>query len=566
MSAQDGAPAESETPPAWWSEARFGMFIHWGVYAVPAGEYLGKACAGASEWLMKHAEIPVADYKRFADKFDAAHYDPEAWARAAADAGMKYLVIAAKHHDGFALFASKASSWNSADAAACRRDLLAPLVAACRKAGLRIGFYYSHAQDWANGGAAYGPKWDPAQDRDFDDYLDNLAIPQIRELLTLYAPDAPALLWWDTPAEMTPARAARVDAAVQSISPGILQNDRLGGGAQGQFSTPEQRIPATRPSRAWETCMTTNESWGYYARDQQWKPASLLIRQLCEVASQGGNYLLNVGPMADGTIPPPSLDALSGIGGWMRRHGMAIHSSSAGPFPHRLPWGFATCRDLTVYLLVERWPQDGWLDVPLLDLPESAKVLGPEPLPLPVVSGPGKFRIELAVPQPDEAVSVIVLRFSVRPRLGDLPPLPRPPVIPQPADGAVALAAADAEVVGEHIGLTTGPDAQIWCWSSLDSHPLWRVRLHKAGTYRVELDYAVPRHREGTLAEITFGETRLPFTTSGTGGWGEFVRAEAGFVELKPCDELPVRVLPISMPAGAVMNLKGVYLTPATER
>jgi hypothetical protein len=159
-------------------------------------------------------------------------------------------------------------------------------------------------------------------------------------------------------------------------------------------------------------------------------------------------------------------------------------------------------------------------------------------------------------------VGVIALRYAAEPRLGDVPPRPRPPIIPQPADGALTLRAADAEIVGDHLAFMAGANPQLGCWTSLDAWPLWRVRVHRAGGYRVELDYAVPPHRQGTLAEIEVGDRRVAFVAAGTGGWGEFVRAEAGEVTLAPHDELHVRVLPKSIPVGAVMNLRAVHLTP----
>lgn len=566
MSDASSPSAVASPPPAWWCEARFGLFIHWGVYAVPAGVHRGRAIAGASEWLMHSAHIPVADYKPYAAGFTAENYDPDSWVAAALDAGMGYVVVGAKHHDGFCLFETTATTWNSKDATPAARDVLRPLVDACRRASVPIGFYYSQAQDWINGGSNYGGNWDsPAQDRDFDDYLDHLAIPQIRELLTNYGPGVPACLWWDTPAKMTPERAARVNAAVQALAPGILQNDRLGEAHPGHFDTPEQRIPANRPARAWETCMTTNESWGFNLHDHDWKPPALLIHQLCEVVSQGGNYLLNIGPRADGTIPEPTLASLRAIGAWMRVNAAAIRGASAGPFPHRLPWGFATTSSGRLYLLVEKWPADGRLSVPLLDLPISARLLAAPTAALatePVADG--AFTLLLPPAAPDAAVSVVELHYNSVPRLGDVPPRPRPPVIPQPADGAVSLRAADAEVIGDHLALHAGSHPELGCWTSLDSWPLWRVRLHQNGRYRVELEYAVPLHRQGTLAEVDIGGQRLPLVVAGTGGWGEYVRVDVGVVTLTPHDELPVRVLPVSIPVGAVMNLRAVHLTPVS--
>jgi alpha-L-fucosidase len=550
---------------AWWREGRFGMFIHWGVYAVPAGVHKGRIIRGASEWLMHHAAVPVAEYRNYAREFNPVNYDPEAWVRSAVDAGMSYLVITAKHHDGFALFPSKASGWNIADSTPYGRDLLGPLVEACRRAGLPIGFYYSQAQDWVNGGRTYADNWDHAQDRNFDDYLDHVAIPQIRELLTSYGPGTPSVLWWDTPAEMTPERAGRINAAVQEHAPSILQNDRLGGGFLGDFDTPEQRIPSNRPARAWETCMTTNESWGFNAHDNNWKPPGLLIRQLCEVVSQGGNYLLNIGPKADGTMPEQSLSALREIGRWMRINSVAIRSAGAGPFPHRLPWGFATRNGTTLYLLIESWPADGLLRVPLLDVPDHACLLAEPQASLTIEPGAGEFLLRLPRSAIDPAVSVAALQFSTEPRLGNVPSRPRPPVIQQPADGTLKLAATEAEIIGDHLALMAGVEPTLGCWTSLESHPLWRVAMHRAGTYRVELVYAVPPHREGTVAEVVFGDKRLPFAAESTGGWGEFRCASAGVVSLLPDKELHVRVIPVAILVGAVMDLRAIVLTPTAD-
>lgn len=560
-------PEPSSTPPEWWTSARFGLFIHWGVYAVPAGDYRGRHVAGASEWLMHSAHVPVAEYQEFAAGFTAEHYDAGEWVRLAQETGMGYVVIGAKHHDGFALFETKVTDWNAKDATPAARDVLRPLVEACRQAGLPIGFYYSQAQDWINGGATFAGNWDPAQDRDFDEYLDCVAIPQVRELLSNYGPGVPACLWWDTPAKMTPERAARVDSAVQELAPGILQNDRLGlepGG--GHFDTPEQRIPANRPSRAWETCMTTNESWGFNIRDHAWKPPGVLIRQLCEVVSQGGNYLLNIGPKADGTIPQESADILREVGRWFQRHGSAIRGASAGPLPYRMPWGCVTAHGNTLHLCVDTWPSDGHLFVPILDLPAQISLLSDlSPAEhFQIAPTKGGFLLEVPVSAPDPYVSVLRLEFASAPRLGSMPERARPPIIPQPADGSLALHAADCEVIGNHLALSAGNPPQLGCWTSLDSYPLWRVNFHRGGRYLVEIDYAVPLHRQGTLAEVAVGDASTELIVAGTGGWGEYVRTKAGVLEILPGEAVPVRVLPKSIPVGAVMNLRALFLSPTS--
>jgi alpha-L-fucosidase len=307
--------------------------------------------------------------------------------------------------------------------------------------------------------------------------------------------------------------------------------------------------------------MTMNESWGYNAGDDRWKAPETLLRQLASVAAQDGNYLLNLGPRPDGSIPMPSLERLRDIGRWMERHGAAVRGTRGGPFPHRLPWGDATRRGDDLFLLVDRWPEDGRLVVPLLDLPVAAR-LTEDSAPLPCRLVPGG--IEIAVPRgaPDPAVSVVHLTFNGAPRLGAVPPLPKPPAVVQPVDGSLVLGAADCEIIGDHLALSSGQPPQLGCWTSLDSHPLWRVRLQRGGSFAVSLVYGVPAHRQGTLADVEIGAARLPFVAGGTGGWDEFVVAPVGTVELAAPGEIEVRVQPRNIPVGAVMNLREVRLVP----
>lgn len=376
----------------WWREARFGMFIHWGLYAVPAGIYNGQAIGRGGEWIMNRGKIPVAKYQQFGQQFNPVKYNPDAWVRMAKDAGMKYIVITAKHHDGFALFKTSASKFNVVDATPYGKDLLQPLAAACRKYGIRLGFYYSQAQDWNNPGGAAARKvtsegwanpdsaridaytlahtghWDPAQTTDsMRNYIQQVAVPQVKELLTNYGDVA--VLWWDTPTNMTDEYAAQLQQ-VLSLQPAIITNDRLKRpNYAGDYKTPEQKIPNLQEldGRDWETCMTMNGTWGYKQTDQKWKSTTTLIRNLIDIASKGGNYLLNVGPTADGSFPAESVTALQGIGKWMQVNGEAVYGTKASPLPS-IPWGRCTQKNntygTTLYLSVFDWPVNQQLSVP----------------------------------------------------------------------------------------------------------------------------------------------------------------------------------------------------------
>jgi alpha-L-fucosidase len=333
----------------WWREARFGMFIHWGVYPVPAGVYKGQKINRIGEWIMNRGKIPVVEYQNFAKEFNPVKFDADAWVKMAKDAGMKYIVITAKHHDGFAMFDSKASSWNIVDATPYGKDILKQLAAACRKQGIKLGFYYSQAQDWNNPGGAASRKvasegwanpdsatidaytekhnghWDPAQEtRTMTQYIDGVAVPQVKELLTNYG--EVAVLWWDTPTGMTDEYAEKLNALLK-MQPGIITNDRLKRpNYPGDYKTPEQRIPNRNEldGKDWETCMTMNETWGYKSWANNWKSNETLIRNLIDIASKGGNFLLNVGPKDDGTFPQESIDILKAMGEWMKINGEAI--------------------------------------------------------------------------------------------------------------------------------------------------------------------------------------------------------------------------------------------------
>jgi alpha-L-fucosidase len=426
------SPAQRDARMKWWREARFGMFIHWGVYAVPAGTYKGRTFDHIGEWIMLDGHIPVAEYRAFAREFNPVQYDPDAWAQAAKNAGMKYIVITSKHHDGFALFPSDATDWDIADATPYGQDLIGPLAEAARRNGLRFGLYYSQAQDWTHPGGAKarhkrGEGWDPAHNGDFDQYLDEIAIPQVREILTRYKPD---VLWWDTPVEMTPERAERFVPLLE-LCPDIITNNRLQKpDYPGDFTTPEQRIPDTGLDVDWETCMTMNRTWGYKSYDHDWKSVETLLRNLIDIASKGGNFLLNVGPKADGTIPQESLDRLAAIGQWMAVNGESIYATTASPTA-RPEWGRITTKrgdgQTTLYLHVFDWPEDGRLSVAITNKVTSCKLLADagrqftaEP-----AEGDGGVTVQLTGDAPDAICSVVELVIEGEPEvLADHAPPP----------------------------------------------------------------------------------------------------------------------------------------------
>nr|QTJ01948.1 GH29 fucosidase [uncultured bacterium] len=329
------AQAHSEkTAPAhtadWLDEAKFGLFIHWGIYAELA----------RGEWVMNREKIPVDKYSPLAKTFNPTKFNAEEWVAIAKNAGMKYITITAKHHDGFALYDSAVDEYNIVDGTPFKRDALKELQVASEKAGIKLGFYYSHTQDWYHKGGA-GKKWDPVQQGDFRQYLDRVSIPQIKELLTY----KPSHLWFDTPHSMSPEIGREIVNIVRDIKPDTLVNSRLMyHGNQIEKLKPEQlseltdigvdflsyrdrTIPPNSPWEHWETCMTLNDSWGYRASDNEWKSSKKVVMQLAEVVSKGGTFLLNVGPTAEGVIPQAAVQTLARVGDWLNINGEAIYGA-----------------------------------------------------------------------------------------------------------------------------------------------------------------------------------------------------------------------------------------------
>ena len=424
------APPSAPDPRLdWWREARFGMFIHWGLYALPAGEWQGGTDYG--EWIRDSARIPLEEYARFQGEFNPVEFDADRWVTLAREAGMQYLVITSKHHDGFALFDSAVSEWDVMGTP-FRRDILAELSAACARGGVRFATYHS-IMDWHHPDYLPRRPWETERSSagaDFERYEDYLHA-QVTELITKYAP---AVMWFDGEWESTwtHERGVELYNLCRALDPAILVNNRVDvhrGGmagmsqsseAVGDFGTPEQEIPANGlPGVDWETCMTMNDHWGWNKSDPDWKSVETLVRNLIDVVSKGGNYLLNVGPKPDGTFPDEAIERLQGIGAWMAKHGEAIHGTSASPF-EVLPWGRCTVKtkggDSVLYLHVFERPADGKLVLPGLgnELRSAGWLAGPRNL-LPVHREGADVVIELPPTLPDAIASVVTLGLEGEP-------------------------------------------------------------------------------------------------------------------------------------------------------
>ena len=411
----------------WFREARFGMFIHWGLYAVPAGEWNGKPVDGIGEWIMNNAHIPVADYEKLAGQFNPVKFDAGAWVRAAKDAGVRYIVITSKHHDGFSMFDSQVSEYTIVKSTPFQRDPMKELAAACKEAGVRFCFYHS-IMDWHHPDAqriGY-PNYNNAPSNPyFPRYVQNYLKPQLKELLTNYGPLG--ILWFDGEwiGDWKAEMGKELYAWCRSLQPDLIINNRIGKarnsmqgmdkgeGAVGDYGTPEQEIPATGfgPGVDWESCMTMNDTWGFKKNDHNWKSTATIINMLIDCASKGGNLLLNVGPTAEGEIPGPSLERLAEIGRWMKTNHEAIYGTTASPFRH-LAWGKCTQKPGKLYLHVQKWPNDGKLLVPVKNKLVKAYLLSEPDKALDVVATDGGARVSVPSAAPDPIATVVVAEID----------------------------------------------------------------------------------------------------------------------------------------------------------
>jgi alpha-L-fucosidase len=438
---QPESQADHDQRMEWWREARFGLFIHWGLYAVPAGEWKGNTSHG--EWIRTTAQIPLGEYDQFVHSFNPVKFDAGAWVKMAKDAGMKYIVLTSKHHDGFCLFNSQYTDFDIMSTP-FQRDILKELSEACKKEGIKMCWYHS-IMDWHH--PDYIPRRDWETDRptagaDFDRYVDYMK-SQLKELLTNYGDIG--VLWFDGEWESTwnEKYGKEIYDYVRSLQPSIIVNNRVGaaregmegstkeGGFGGDFGTPEQQIPATGlPGVDWETCMTMNDHWGYNKNNHNWKSTRSIIQMLADIASKGGNYLLNVGPTAEGLFPQESIDRLRETGEWMKINGEGIYGTQASPF-NNLEWGRCTQKRIDagtrLYFHVFDKPGDNRLIIPgLYNTAGNVFLLAdPDKKQLPISRSDDALIVTLPEEANDPYDLVVVMDLEGQPDV-NLPPVIKP--------------------------------------------------------------------------------------------------------------------------------------------
>lgn len=560
----------------WWRDARFGMFIHWGVYSLPGGEWKGKKVDGYAEHLMRKEKIPRAEYLELAHQFNPVKFNADQWVQTAKRAGMRYIIITAKHHDGFAMYNSQVSDYNVVKQTAWKHDPMADLSTACKKYGLRFGFYYSHAFDWEHPDAP-GNDWDydnPGGDKllhggtnwyDVNPellpkavkYVNEKAIPQIQELIRMYHPD---ILWFDTPAKLPLSENIRILEAIRQTDPNVVVNGRLARGA-GNLNLGDYKNTSDRPAEFyptegdWEAIPTTNESYGYSKFDNSHKPASFFIRLLAKAASRGGNLLMNIGPKGDGEFDARDIRILDSIGKWMAVNNESIYKTTKTPLPIQ-SWGVSTRKGNLLYLQVFNWPSNGKLLIEGLRSNVAKVWLLADPAHKNLeVKRIDPVDLEIKVPHnaPDKVSSVVVVQTEGNAETDSLRLLAS-------HDITNRLLAFDADLKGKGFRFGDGKAGKYYVenWKNKDQSVNWDFRLLQPARFKILVKYTADNANAGAY-ELKLDDFKKQGTVETTAK-GESVKEQViGEVSLNAGSH-HLQVAPLEIRKSGLMKLLEVQL------
>ena len=485
--------AQRTEKSAFFDDGNYAMFIHWGIYSNIGDKWKDSTYYGISEWIKspQRADIPDKEYMAEAKKFNPVNFDAKSIVQLAKSAGMKYIIVTSKHHDGFAMYDSKSNDFNIVDASPFARDPMKELAKACKEEGLGFGFYYSHNQDWTFPGGNGGPKTnEKGEEVDFDYYFKNKCLPQVKEITTEYGDIA--IVWFDTPGDMEKKYVEELVEIVHKNQPNALISGRAGHGLGDYNSLGDMNIPVKNVGGLWETVDVTNDSWGYAWYDQNWKSPKRILKSVISTVARGGTYMLNVGPKPDGTIPIPAATALSVSGEWIHRYPEVIYAAAPSPWNRKLPWGDVTVSGNQLNLCIYDWPTSGKLYVPGLKNDIKSANLWVDGKQIPLVSTQkGEWLVvELPSKQPEKLVSVVTLEVANEVQVDKTMSLD--PVLPtklsvtfaNQSEGCTVMEKKWMEKFGEW---KTIAQAQDW---ETGGSLTWEVDVFEPGYYQVDLNYS----------------------------------------------------------------------------
>jgi alpha-L-fucosidase len=603
LTSRSSPPYQKASPEAmqWWQDAKFGLFVHWGVYSVAGGVWskdgtietrfagdAGKltAVSGYSEHLLRLTNMPLSEYEKLAERFDWSKFRAQNLIDLCYASGQRYIVITSKHHDGFAMWRSKASKWNIGDATpygrASGRDPLKELADAChatKTAGpweIKLCFYYSHCADWYEEDAAafgYQRHHDPAP-ATFQHYLDRKVKPQLTELLSNYG--EVGMIWFDVPRILSIDQVRQLSDLVHQISPRTIMSGRLGHDVGNYASTGDNGVVGVPLDYPWETGSSINDSFGYRIDAGGYKSPNEIITKLIEVTAHGGNYLLNIGPRADGTIAEKDAQILREVGNWTNANGEALFGTARTPYSHDsavMPqWGTCTQKGNVLYLFVQRWPKDGRLTLPLLQNGIRS---------VHFITDPRKTALAYARSKDENGNDVVIIDVP------EVPPQKPASVITVECDSAevklapfkhaydaakreIRLSAANFQAFGRSVKSVSfyydREQKAIVNWrygKGGGSAVAWTFDVPEPGDYVVEMDCAITRRQVGLPIDVTVDDkVRASFVTQSTGGDDAYKRVAIGTVRLDG-GQHEIAFVPQKSSSGSpfVMKLRGVHLT-----
>ncbi|MEG1071384.1 MAG: alpha-L-fucosidase [Akkermansia sp.] len=558
--------ADKDQRMKWWRDAKFGIFIHFGPYAVMGGEYKGKVPHACAEWIKNFGNVPNDEYRENAKHLTLEKFDANAWVKAIKDAGAKYIVITTKHHDGFCMFDSALTKYDIKDATPYGKDFMKELSGACKKQGIKFCTYYS-VLEWDN------PELESTPNENKAKYLPYMK-GQLAELIGKYGTE---LLWfdgeWDAWWKEEDGR--EIYNYLRTLKPNLVVNNRITKARQGMggmnaegrfgadFGTPEQEVPDSGISGVdWESCITMNHSWGFAKHDNDWKTTKDLLHQLIDTNSKGGNYLLNLGPRPDGTIPETSLKRLKEMGKWMKVNGKSIYGTTHSPFD-KMPWGRATQKGDLTYLFIYEWPENGQLKVPFKSKGKSVvSALSTPNKPLAWKQTPQGMVVDLKGVVKDSLATVLVLKGTGKVISGVMPEKDGTLLLsPDQAKLSGGLKVEESGNAGTLVGAAEKRIKNIGWWTSEKGQAQWQVNVPKNGTYKVTIDFACDNGTGGTPVKIETGGSTLDWKVAETGSWNTYQTKELGTIQLKEGKQT-IKVVSMAKSKEGVVNIRSIILTP----